>query len=172
MLKSLLIAIFAAVLINASKAEANDYDIPATGCVPTGQSIFNNWYMWTGTVATGISQPGITHIPSTTATVSFHCAIHHPLIMGQPSVLRLLYTDSSSAFQNNVTAYYKKVHKTTGVQTTIAVLSTQNCPVGTGACSMNFSDAFNPLTYRYYVEVNLQRTSTANTMIFWGVTLF
>jgi hypothetical protein len=171
MIKTLLIAIFAIVLANPLKAEAEDYDIPATGCVPTAMAISNNWYMWIAPVGTGASQPGVTHIPNSTASVTLHCPITQPFNMNAPGIMRLSYTDNSSTFQNNVSAYYKKVHKSTGVQTLITVLSTQTCGLGTGTCSTAISDVFDPWTYRYYVEVTLQRTNAANTLVFWGVSV-
>lgn len=149
-----------------SKAYANQgWDTVGAGCTITTNSVTANtsgvggW----GNVTFGSSATGSIYLicPVTTA----------PLLDVAPTVLELLNYDSTSTANNYVTATLIKQDKSTANTTTVATISSDTCAPNL-YCSVSFSETFAPGSYRYFIVVRLNRTSTVNTEYFYAVGIY
>jgi len=96
-----------------------------------------------------------------TGTITLICPVTTaPLLTVSPTVLEILYYDSNGATSQQTFASYIKQNKSTGATSVVATISSNTCPGGL-YCSVAFSDSFAPGSYRYYVLVQIIRTSTS-----------
>jgi hypothetical protein len=120
-----------------------------------------------------ISNGKVLHGVSSTGTITLYCPI--PMEITAPSHVELLYEDSTTTSGNNVTARYIKMHGTTGASTIISTLNSDSGTVTTGSPAIvvsTFSDTYDSGNYRYYVRIDIARTTTSPQEYFYGVSVY
>jgi hypothetical protein len=160
------IAVVSWLALSPAKAYANQgWDTVGAGCTITTNSVAAN--------TSGVGGWGtVTHGSSATGSIYLICPITTaPLLTVAPTVLELLSYDSTATANNYVSASLIKQNKSTGGTTTIASISSDTCSPSL-FCSASFSDTFAPGSYRYFVVVQLNRTSTLNTEYFYAVGIY
>jgi hypothetical protein len=137
------------------------------GCVPTGTSIQANSYLVTG----GSVKPQA----SDTSRVVLTCPVSINTGADRPNWLYLSYRDSSGAGNRGATyvkaTLWKKNRDTGTLSTVVSVTSDDHPETGDVEHKASFDEILTFTSHHYYVYVDFDRTSTAETISFRGTSL-
>ncbi|MBA3406089.1 MAG: hypothetical protein H0U13_15640 [Gemmatimonadaceae bacterium] len=161
------LAVFATVSFARNVYAGGDFEATGASCVASDVAIQADSYLVTaGTVK---------HKGTNTDLIVLHCAI--PQVIDAPTTLELLYQDSTGIAGTDVTVSYMKMHKSTGAVSTISSQSSScaSCTATTGtplSAGRGIIDTYDPGNYRYYMKVELDRSTSSDTAIFYGATVY
>lgn len=147
-----------------SNASANEFDMTGASCIPGDPAVTNNRYLVTGGT--------VKHKSTNTDLITLYCGI--PTTITSPSHIELLYSSTANNATTLVKMQYIKMSKTTGAITSVATANSQS-GVNNGTPQLqnvSFSDTYSPSSFIYYVRVDLQRSSSANVVIFYKATVY
>jgi len=171
--KICLITLLAALLV-ANKAEAAGqyWSTPAAGCVPDSTSITNQRYVSNAVGA-------VLHRPGNLDLITLNCPITGFHGSGDgPNRMTMTYRDSTSTLDTAafVRATLTRTPKATGASPTpIATLSSETPPAPqtiTTASTPVFTHTFDFENNFYFVRVELDRRTTSQIVIVFGVYLY
>jgi len=137
----------------------------ANACVPSTQSA--------GKYAT-IPGGGISFASGQVGTIQLVGDIQDWLTNEQYKYLELLYTDSTGTGTSaHVNAYLFRAHKNTGVAAQIASVRSDNGSApGTRRLIEDFTHTYDFINYYYYIVVELNRSSTSETVAAYFVRVY
>ena len=170
LMRSKKLSILLATVLAWSTAQADEMNALGGSCVPDDLAITNNRY------ANQFNpQPEITWKSGASGTLTLFCPI--PVELPNPNAVEFYYSNNTSCTGcsgDYITVTYKRMHKTTGVVSTVAALSTVGATNdGTfQGISTSFSDTWNSNTYTYFVQVDMIRGTTSNFQKLYGVVVY
>jgi len=188
------VALLIAVLICAASTQASAvtaWSMNASSCVPGDPAIHNNRYL--------VTAGSVKHQAAATGLITLYCPVSLQLLTAEVSpifcagtdgfalpcliplaiganVLRLTYRDGDGTVgAGNITAQLLRLSTADGsfsaVSNSFVDSNTNPSTAQTAIESDRFSDAFNLDSFYYYVRVDLNRTSPAVDVTFYGVSL-
>jgi len=162
-MKIALTSIASSVLLVGTAYANGGVDVQGAACTPKGSGVYDY----------AITNTGVTFFGSVTGGVDFYCAIPNAPQMSPPTTFSIQYSDDTGTAGNEIVATYYKMNRSTGALWPIANIYTHSgCSTGNyKTCTATFVDTFDPATYRYFVAITLERTTTAPNEVFWGATV-
>ena len=147
------------------RARADDqFNSAAAGCVPGDPAMHFNRYV--------ISEGAVQHRTGQIGLITLYCNI--PMAIAPPRTLELIYSDDDPGPNTFVSAAYVKMNKSNGDIITIATTDSNN-GIQDGKVHFveaRFADPYDRSRYRYYVRVDLDRSTASRTAVFYGVTVY
>jgi hypothetical protein len=165
------LAAFIALSMYATRSDAAEFNAIGRSCVPTDYSFQNQVHyssfggpvevQWNGTK---------------TGTLTLYCGI--PVDVPNPTHLYLAYRNNTACVgcsSDTIRISYMKMHKTTGVVSTVYTYTTLGA-TNNGTfqyIESPFSDAWDISNYVYFIKIEMQRASSNNDQRFiaaniWG----
>ena len=146
-------------------AEATtSFSTNAGSCIPGDPAINNGLY----SVVFG----RVTHKSTNTGLITVYCPILSDITA--PSHIALTYSSTINDGSTFVDAGYIKMSKSSGSVTTIATARSQD-GLNNGLVQVRiqpFTDSYSVSNYVYYVRVDMQRSSSAQRVYFYNVSVY
>jgi hypothetical protein len=158
-MKTTILLCSALITLVVSRAEAGQFNINGTSCVPDASTTIPDLYHGTG--------GSVDFASAKTGTIIFYCPIPYDLGF-TPTKIGIVYYDDSGIADNNVNAQLVEMDMTTGLITSIsgASVNSDSGSITSGGnaatiISSAFVHTYSPSTKAYYIRVDIIRNTTS-----------
>jgi hypothetical protein len=161
---NIVLTILTALTAMVSQAQASNWSMNGSSCVPGDRAIRGNSYTITG--------GSLTHRGNATDLITLYCPISGTWGSNIPTVLRMTYMDSDTTIAH-ITAQVIRLTASDGSLSFISpALSNQSVSTNVGVnVGVSFSHQFDFKNSYYYVRVDITRSSTKGFAKLFGVSL-
>ncbi len=161
-MKALAISIAMAVFVFAGRAEAGQYNINASSCVPDSSATLNGLHFdVAGTVG---FQPG------KTGDIILYCPVPYNLGFS-PSWISMLYRHDANSASDYIRVQYIKMNVNTGAIGTDASMYSTSSSGTVTAQGTSISTTYSPSAYAYYIRVDIARSWSGYTPVLYLIHL-